>query len=479
MSPNVPTECERGCAMLALSATRAEWLEHDACGAPLYGHAAVHGEGVEMLVTAALAARKAAGGTTRRCRLALGEGLAKHRVLPLPALGKSELRAVVARKAQAMLEVENATELCFAADDAGPSADGARSWLLTAAPRQRLTELLVRLRERRLRIRGVVLESLAALHLADELRREDGAASLCVAFGPTAVEVSLFDNGRLAVSEVLEGDLASQPQLATGVLQLIRTSAAYWRKSRRGAEVAEVRVLGMAPDRGPLLGQAIETALPGCAVRCEPAHDDDHPDAGRVAMLGALLRQSALAPDLSPPLPPNRLTRALGLAACVGALLGGFALVRRAVHEPSAELRTEIARLEGETVDLALMERRRAEVRDTLELVHERVRRAAALGADAPEYVDSLSSVLGALSGRAELLQASVVSGPGGRHDLRFEAVTVAPPLQALRLVRAAELALTADPRIEDVHLELPTSTAEDPSSREFRFAVSAVQCVR
>ena len=55
--------------------------------------------------------------------------------------------------------------------------------------------------------------------------------------------------------------------------------------------------------------------------------------------------------------------------------------------------------LEGETVDLALMERRRAEVRDTLELVHERVHRAAALGADAPEYVDSLSSVLGALSG--------------------------------------------------------------------------------
>jgi hypothetical protein len=477
MSPNFSSKTpSRGLAVLSLSATKAEWLEHDRDGLPLYACVDVEGEGVNDFVRAAIEARRRAGGKQRRCRLALAEGLFAHRLIPLPALGKRELRAVIDRKAHGALPSsdEDAPAPIFSALDVGANADGTRNWLIATLEREFTTTLLIRLRRARIRVRGVVSSTLAGLRRSNEFREADGKATLVIAVSHEAVEVSLVAEDRLVGSDTLDGNLRENPQLVTGLLQVARTSAAFWRKSQRGAEVAAVHVIGMPADRGQLLAQAVGTALPGTQVYCDPVSDETRPDAGRIALLASCTQSGPLALDVHVPLPPHRLVAAAGLVACAGSLLLGFGIVRHVVEEPRAQLLTEIAELEGEAADLAQLERRQTEVSESMRRIEQRMGRAVQIGRSAPDYSEVMADVLGALQGRASLLSIAVTSGEGGQHELRFKAVTTASPLHALRVAREVELALAALPQLTKVVLDLPTSFDAEEEAAGFPIDVRA-----
>lgn len=478
MSPHPPHKIpQRNLAVLALSASKAEWLEYDKRGEPRYASVDVVGESVNDLVRAAMSARTQAGGKQRRCRLALADGLLAHRVLAIPDLGKRELRAVLERKAAGSLARSgNAVAApVFSAIDAGTSQDGTRNWLTLMMDREQVTALLIRLRRMRFRVQGVTSSTLAGLRRTSEFRTESGKAALIVAVSNRAVEVSLISGNQLASSDTLEGNLLENPQLVTGLLQLVRTAAAFWRKSQRGAEVAEVHVIGMPGDRGVLLAQAIGGALPGAEVHSDPSPEDDTPDSGRIALLTACLQTGPLAIDMHVPIPPHRLVAAAGLVACAGSLLLGFGIVQRAVEEPRAKLLHEVAELRGRAADLEHLERRQTAVAESMSLIERRMGRALELGKTAPDYSEVMSDVLGALQSRASLMSISVVAGSEGVHDLRFKALTGSAPLQALRIAREIEIALESVPRLSQVTVDLPTTFETSELANGFAIDVHAL----
>lgn len=467
---------KRRLAVLSLSPARAEWLEYDAQGEAHYACVDVVGESVSDFVHAAVRARESAGGKQRKCMLALADSLVSHRLLAIPTLAKRELRGVLERKStgsQSRAEPSGAPPI-FAGVDVGPTQDGARNWLVVSLEREFTTELLVRLRRARLHVRGVQSSTLAGLRRASEFRCTDGKAAIVITVSHEAVEVSLISGDQLVSSDTLDGDLRSNPQLVTGLLQLARTATAFWRKSQRGAEVASVHIIGMPAERGTLLSQAVANALPGTQVRCDPPAEKDADDDGRIALLASCLQSGPLALDVNIPLPPKRLVAAAGLAACAASLLVGFGLVQRAVEEPRASLLSDIAMLEGEAADLDHLERRQAAVGGAMRLIERRMGRALEIGADSPDYSEVMTTVLGALGGRADLLSISLVSGTTGKHELRFKAATSASPLHALRVAREIEVALGADPRLSAVALDLPTTFESDEHAGGFSIDVRA-----
>ncbi|MCA8979406.1 MAG: hypothetical protein KDC14_05230, partial [Planctomycetes bacterium] len=459
-------------AVLSLSPSKAEWLEYGANGEPRYACADVVGTGVDDFAHAAIEARTRAGGKLHRCRLALAEGLVTHKLLAIPSLGKRELRGVLERKTASTRATDEFP--IFAGVDVGPAQDGARNWLVLSMERDFTESLLIRLRRARLHVRGVVSATLAGLRRSDEFRTEDGKATLVITVSHEAVEVSLVSGDQLVSSDTLDGDLRENPQLVTGLLQLARTAAAFWRKSQRGAEVAAAHIIGMPPERGGLLSQAVATALPGTRVQCDPGTDAPDPEAGRIALLASCSYGGPLAIDVNVPLPPPRLVAAAGLAACAASLLLGFGIVQRAVEEPRAHLLNEIATLQGESADLDILERKQSAVGDSMHLIEQRMGRAVQIGADAPDYAEVMASVLDALHGRAQLLSISVTSGMEGKHELRFSAATTSSPLNALRVAREIEVALASDPTLSEVVLELPTTFEADDATGGFPIDVRA-----
>jgi hypothetical protein len=474
MSPAVPKSSLRNVAVLALSASAAEWLEYDAHGLARHASVPVAGASAGDFARAALEARSAAGGRLHRCRLALGEGLLSHRVLALPTLAKRELRNVLERKAAQAATGEDKSPI-FSALDVGPGLEGSRNWLTVTLERELIMALLIRLRGHNFRIRRIVSTTLAGLQRSTEHLQSESQASIAVTVGQDAVEVSLIAGDHLASSDTLAGNLRESPQLVTGLLQLVRTAAAFWRKSQRGAEVASVHILGMPPDRGVFLAQAIGGALPGTQVRCDPSAEDETPGAERVAVLNACLGDGPLALDIQVPLPPRRSLAMLGLAACAGSLLLGFGIVQRAVETPRARILNEIAELEGQAADLAHLQRRQQEVSESMSLIVQRMGRALEIGREAPDYDAAMSGVLGVLRDRAALLSIAVVPGANGRHDLRFNALTSTSSLHSLTSVRSIELALAALPEFSEVRVELPTSFAEGDQASGLPFSVQAV----
>lgn len=421
-----------------------------------------------------MVARKLAGGRLRRCRLALGEGLLSHRLLALPALGKRELREVLERKAR-NLAGEDEDNPIFSGQDVGPSADGGRNWLTVTLEREFVSSLLIRLRSHHLRIRKVVSTTLAGLSRAAEVDHGDGRAAIMVTVGHDAVEVSLISDTHLASSDTLEGDLRESPHLVTGLLQLVRTAAAFWRKSQRGAEVASVHVIGMPADRGVFLAQAIESALPGTEVYCDPSAEDETPGAGRIAVLNACLGGGPLALDLQIPLPPRRTLAMLGLGACAGSLLLGFGIVQRAVEEPRAQLLNEIATLESQTADLPLLQRRQQEMSESLGLVVRRIGRALEIDRHGPEYDSAMTMVLSSLGQRAALLTVSIAPGTEQGNALHFTAVTRSASLRALKDIREIEEVLGDLPQLSDIRVDLPTNLDGEEAGSGVTFTVTAL----
>ncbi|MCB9913601.1 MAG: hypothetical protein H6828_00465 [Planctomycetes bacterium] len=161
-----------------------------------------------------------------------------QRLVELPELGKHELTKVLARKAvQACGEPAEAPY--FSAAQQAPPGDGKPGrWLLAAMERGLARELALGLRRRGLRTRRVTSVALGALDRAASLREEPGEGALCVLVGRRSIQISLFCDEELLTVETLEGDLLEAPQLVASLLQSIKTTAGYWRRTRRGTRCA-------------------------------------------------------------------------------------------------------------------------------------------------------------------------------------------------------------------------------------------------
>ncbi|MFT7669169.1 MAG: hypothetical protein ACI8X5_001869 [Planctomycetota bacterium] len=473
MSLYVPKTSLRNVAVLALSSSMAEWLEYDSDGSPLYASVPVKGEGVRALAQAAIDAREAAGGTTWRCRLALGEGLIAHRILALPSLGKRELRQVLERKSAQAITAEGKTAL-YSGIDVGPSQGHLRNWLTLTVEKELVTELMIRLRSNRFRVKKLAATILAGMHRANEPDGKGKDVSIAVTIEDHAVEVSLISGDQLVSSDTLKGSLQSNPHLGTGLLQLVRTSAAFWRKTQRGAEVTSVQVIGMPADRGHLLATALESALPGTLVVCYPHSDDETLYASRIAVLSACLGDGPLAHCISVSLPPRRSFGMVGLAVCAGSLLLGFGIVERLLQEPRAELLTQIARLEGQTADLPRMERQEQTANEALGLIKSRMSRALEFGKEAPDYQASMANVLEVLVDRASLLSITVLPALKSGNELQFTALTNTSSVAALTSVREVQEALEASSGFSDVRVDLPASLVDGDGHSGFSFTVQA-----
>lgn len=465
---------QRSPAVLCISRSCAEWLEFDAANEPKYGRAALMGTAPHELARAALDARKAAGGNALRPKLALGSGLILHRVLALPTLSKKELREVIERRTTATQgEVDDG--YYFTARDVGGLPDGERNWLSTAVEREFITKLLVQLRRRRLRVRGIAVCSLAALYRAGEFTADGESASIAITIDENSIEVSLIAEGVLISSESLEGNLQENSHLISSVLQTVRSVAAFWRKSRGGAEVARVRVFGMTSERGAFLEQAIAGALPGAQAQCDQGPTTDSDDSERISTLSACLSDHPIAPNFMVPLPLTRKAEVIGLSACAGALLLGFAIVSRAVEGPRRELMQEIAQLEDESAKLPILREVELNSGQAISSLERRVNRASRVHTSGIDYRNTMADLLGAFGDRAAVLSVSVGAENDGIHEVTLSGVTESASIDSLLRIQGIENALAELPGVSNIRIDVPTRMvgAGEESSNGLRFSIN------
>lgn len=477
-------------AVLSLTRNLAEWVELDRAGNPSYGRAEVEGLAPADLSRAAVAARRASGGRQRACVLALGDDLARQRIVRLPRLSKREMSRVLLRKAAQLLECDPDDAL-YTCAPITPEAegDGEVALLLTAMRRSLVSRLRVQLRKRRFHVRRVSSAVLSPLGRARAACDDPDAPTVVVVVQPRSVGVSLVANSEIVHHDRLEGDFFAVPALAASVLQTVRTSAAYWRKVHRGGEVASVVVLGLPPRRGALLRQAIETALPGVAARVLPeaatlAGQELAPDASE-----APASPLGLAVDMGPepeapesgegprievmrsyaargPVPADLTTRAPMRAAAAITLatlaFGLTAAVAGFGHQHFAgeleSLEGELSELETQCRDLGELQNHNRLAQQHVAVLQRKIERAHAIGGAGVAYDAFLADVLRILGGRAQLVSVSVGRSFEAGRDVAVRMRITREPVSSTLALREIREGFEALEGIFEVAVDLPTS---------------------
>ena len=460
-------------AVLFLSPERVEWCEPAKDGTTRLGAATPAGTGPADLASAALHAREAAGGTAKRCVLALPESFAKERLVDLPAsLGRKDLRAVLERKATSLL-LEDADEdapdpdlLYSARRTRAGDGDQPETWHLVA-----LDGVLLRPLALLLRRKGVHPQRIASLALALPARAHALAGGtdepvLYVVVHEGGMDVGLVADGETLTRTQMEGDPSRSEGVAAGLVHEVRGIAGFWRRHSRGGSIERVVLFGPELDRARVLAAAIGSVLPGTDVRVfpDPDHGEDPSHAGRPAFLLAAGVVSHLSPDLMFVLPPRRGSIVASLAttavlAVAGAVqLGGQVetraddVVRRNQEQARVlrELRAEDERLSGiESGDRQL----------------ERVlARVAAIGNHAPPLRPILSEALSALT-PAIRLDAIRLTSADGRHRLEIRGAVGGSARERLESLSHLETELRRSPHLASLDLilsdRLPSTRSE------------------
>jgi|GEM_PF-2634820 len=470
----LPQIGQRGRAVLAVSQGCVEWLEVTPRNQRRYACVELESSSVPDIARAARAARDAAGGKAERCRLTLGTGFIEHTLHSLPALSRKELGEVVHRRVHANSQ-EEGTPLLYAAQETGPLPESTHSWLALSVQREFSTRLLVELRRRRIRVRAVTATALAALSRLDRSEAEDDAAEIAIAVDRDSVEVFLVSGQTLVSCESLDGNFQEDAHMAAGLLQTLRSVAAFWRKSRGGAGIASVHVLGMDPERAAILEQAIAGVLPEAEVVCEIEVEGEEQDLplARVSLLEACLRGSSLVPELAISLPPRRSTEILGLALCATALLGGFGMIRKLVRGPQEVMLQEITSLSGQTAHLPWLQELGRSSEERLEAVERRAARAREVRRSGIDYRRRMTELLLAFRGRAELKSVSVSAASSGTHEVSLEATTGVSAVDSLPLIEEIQTLLADTPGFSNVRTNVPTRIEGEGGGLAFSVRVS------
>lgn len=454
-----PSPQQRGVprlAVLGLSAHEAEWLEYAPEGEIRYGRVDVSGITPADLVSAALAARGAAGGRRRGCVLALGDGVVQHELHKLPPLPRKDLERVLLRKAAAASRLDPEHTL-FSGYRLTHRGGDSCHWLTASMERRGALEVALRLRRHRLGVRRVTTLSTAILDRAETLVGDSSSAAIVVVVGPRAVEASLIGEGALVSSEVLEGDFLEAAHLVSSLLQSVRTLAAFWRRSKRGVEVGHLCLFGLPNDRGRLLAQTLSAALPGAVVHLEPGPELEGAAAGRIALLAACLEEGSLAVELTPPMPWRQRTVAAASALLVVATVGGYGLAHRAVDDRCAMLEVDAAHLERCEPELLELQRESECAERALAGVRCELDRARAIWSEDDLYERTLAALAVAFEGRATLLSLTLSRDLGNGRELQVSGLTIAEPVRSTAIVGEIEETLLREPGFADVRIDLPS----------------------
>jgi hypothetical protein len=444
-----------GKAVLHVGPAAVEWFERDGDGVR---HARVEVPEAEpgLLARAVEEAWRAAGGTTRGCVLALARPLSFHALVALPEIARKDLSAVFQRRGQAL--AGGAHSVYYLARDMdredGEGGQPVRtSWLL-AGLRGGVRDLRSLLHERGFRVHGVVSAELAALEWGRQRAPAPGEAVLVIVVGEVAVTVALVAGARLHYQQSIEGDLATRPSLASGLVHEIKTCAAFWRKRSRGQTVAQAVVVGLPRARVELLALTLASILPGVEVRA--ASEDERDATGRHGLLEAPLASGALNPALTFWLPmPRRRVAALAALAATAAIALSLVLFDSGEQRLRA-LRDEALGLRRATADL---EDLRARSRAAEELVVEIARhleRGREIAAHGLPLERALSAVLFALDGRAELLELGLRADPELGAHLTLVGSCASEPAQLVGRLRDVLARLEQSGVLGELALGLP-----------------------
>jgi hypothetical protein len=461
-------------AVLELSAGRAEWCSIEDGGKAEVGSADVVERTPQGLAAAAVAARGAVGAVRRTCTLTLGSGLAGVRLLRLPELKRSEVQKVLQRKAAALIEAPASDVVWQALEmrDAEGSESKERPWLLAAARASELRELRTELRRQGFQVRRIVPGQLATLDLARAALAQRERAAISVHFAPTRISIALFCADQLVHHDELEGDFLGTPLLAASLLQTVKTTAGYWRKLSRGAALEQIVVIGLPPERGTLLGHALEASLPGAQIRVLPGTQDGA-TAGRAFAIGSALVEGGFALSLSARAPLRRVWSGVAVAASVLAV-AGFGVVQRRVRVRALdELSAQTERMRQRAATLEQLAHQHDQALASTQRVEQKYARLYEIGDRGLRHEEWLEAALLALHGRAELATLDLRADAGGATLLELEAEAPAEPAAFAVALDGIERALAASAACGAIAFELPTEVGTVEAGLPLRFGLS------
>ncbi len=452
-------------AVLYVGTERVEILATSSSGADVHRSKPVE-EGASAADLARSAAEAFAEGSVprRACQLLLTQGMVAHRVVSLPTLAPAELRRVLQRKAANLLERPEA-ETLFAAhplwDCEERSSSSERMWLVAALHRPTLACLREELRRRGIQVRKTSWDRLACLGALDTNPAQEPRATLLIGVEPRSIGLTLTFGSEPVHLTTLKGDLHRVPGIASALIQEARGLEAHWRKTSRGKELDEVRLIGMGTETRAIVEPALHAALRGVTVRsAEPVGSEPHAE-----ILAAARSPSPLALDLSVPLPRQKgvVVASMLLAGALGAYLGieqydrltaraeRWAREAEALSPAPATVREVRANYERIVSALAAFEKERD--------------RILAVGSQGIPLQDVLEQALGAFQGRAALMSLSCDALERGQR-VSINGSTIAEPSSSLAALESLVEGLEEGSAYDGVVLHPPTSIANGPSGK-------------
>ncbi len=464
----------RTSAVLFLSRDWAGWYGPGPDGRPALGRAKVLGAAPDDLAKAAVEAIANSGGKARPCVLALGSGMVSQRLMALPDLRRGELRSVFGRKAAAMIDGEPKDVLFAALPMEGEAAaDGEaqeRRWLILAQDRNEAIDLRLALRNRRVKVRRVVVSRLARLCRAQEVRGDPHEVCVVIDVTHQAVVTSLITADVLAQQSSIEGDYVGTPAMTMHVVQEVRGLDAFWRRTHRGGRVGQVVVIGLDPERARALGQAISSTLPDADVITLPPVEEGQelaPETGSQAAMAACSSTGPFNVDLTVHV-PARHSYVLTLAAClllVTVGLGSILHARLSRTLTSIEERARFFAFEARDLDHVVARNQAAvEAVEGMNVELERLLEAGAVGIPLEECLRDGLAAFG-----ADATVTSLTIGPdedGG--EVAIAGVTGSHPVRAMQVLDGIGRRLEESPRFELIEIEPPAAVTPDVASITF-----------
>lgn len=450
-----------GLAVLALDRECAEWLSVGKDGQERYGVSSVVGTGVQALADAALAAVRESGTSPGRCVLALGQGLARQRLVALPVLSRRDTRAALRRKAAGMCECDvdgvafSATcfdEAAAGSNDAkGPRVDA--RWLVVAIPRDEARELRIALAKLGFKIARTVSSQLSTLARAQSLRADPTQACIAVSALRRSASVALIHGATLVNENLLDGDMRTQPALAMSLVQEIKSFDAAWRKANRGGAVGQVVLIGLPRDRSVPFKAAVNAALPSATViladATEARDGDTTIDRGRLEALDACRETGGLQSDLTLPIPLQPKSVALVLVAIFAALSTIATIVYRPARRAEIEELAAVAASNARTAGLEELRRANTEAAAALKQLDELTERNTAVLEHGWKLRAVATEVLSAFGRDAALVGLEL--GEIEKGEMEMAGVASSDPASAMVGVDRIVKALEASDRFEGV----------------------------
>ncbi len=468
-------------AVLAVGLDGVEWYDRDASGRVYHGTSRPAGPGAADLVAAAEEAVKASGGRRRPCVLAIDHTLSRHRLVGIPPVPRKELGRVFERKAKQLMETPGEDVLYVSLPmgflDAESGKEGLRNWMLVGMPAGRVRALRLRLRTRGFRVRRVVDKSLAALCRGQAAAPDPDGPCIVVTVDTSFATVNLTHGDELVYRDRINGNILSEPALATSMIQVIRSCAAFWRKRSRGQQVDRVVLLGLPSEQGELLSHAILPAIPGGEVVVLPAGREGEME-GRYEYLESATSTGRLNPLLNVPLPMRKAVVGV-LATLLLVASGGLAWT---VHADGStgleEIRLETADLNARIADMGRYEEENRIVDAAVVNLRDQLNRMVEIGTHGVDLEDLLVSAVGAFRGRAVLSDVTVAaSEEPGRETVTLRGEADPDPRYVLRDLQELTAALEDDARLADVTLFLPDrlpGSSDGTGSGTLSFSIEA-----